>query len=485
MSTTYPQFEQYHLPLDGPQDDEELWHWMRAVWGVTIPRTPVCPQHCTPFEAFADAYFARHTPTIWKASRGYGGKSRLLAALGMQEAVFLPAQVSVLGGSGAQSLNVHAHMVEMWDWEKAPRAAMTQAPTKFDTYLHRKAWIRSLMASPTSVRGPHPQRLRMDEIDEMTLEILEGAMGQTMRATRGPQVGIETQIVLSSTHQHADGTMTEMLKRAADEGWKVYEWCYRESANPVDGWLTLDEVERKRREIPEHMWRTEYDLQEPSIEGRAFNGEAVDAAFSLDLDTVGVIEELRWTDPEHAPGSNRRPLHPLYVTGVDWAKERDLTVIATFDARDSGDWHCVAWEAINKAPWPYMVGLAERRYKDYPPVFAHDSTGLGDVIEDYFDPELKRTFRRSYKAVILGGGRARHDLFSDYIAAIEAGKIRYPRITKAYDEHRYCLLEDLYGTGHPPDSVVAGAIAWAQRGKGRIQAVSPITIEREAPWRPT
>jgi hypothetical protein len=471
----FPKHDTYQLIDALPTDDDSLWLWMQAVWGIRIPRTRVCPHHCAPFDAFADAYFARSPVSIWKASRGYGGKSKMLAALAMQEAAFLPAQVVILGGSGAQSLNVHAHTVEMWAMPHAPSALMTEAPTKYDTKLESGAWIRSLMASQTSVRGPHPQRLRLDEIDEMELAILEASQGQPMRGRMGQQKGIETQTVMSSTHQYPDGTMTEMLRRAADRGWPIFEWCYRESMNPVDGWLDQDEVERKRSEIPRHMWETEYDLQEPSFEGRAIDTDCVEAAFDA---SIAMTDETNW-EREPASVSN-----PLYITGVDWAKEKDRTIIATFDARDNDKWECVAWAAHQRAPWPYMVGQAEERYRSYPPVFAHDATGLGNVIADYFDPDLVRRNRRNFKNVIMSSGRSRHDMFTEYVSAIESGKIVYPRITLAYSEHKYCTLEDLYGKGHPPDSVVAGAIAWSMRGKGRKVAAAPIGIERDSsPWK--
>lgn len=475
MGATFPKHNTYRLIDALPRDDESLWLWMQAVWGIRIPRTPVCPHHSTPFQAFADAYFARAPVSIWKASRGYGGKSKLLASLSLQEASFLPAQVVILGGSGAQSLNVHAHTVEMWAMPHAPSSLMEEPPTKFDTRLANGAWIRSLMASQTSVRGPHPQRLRLDEIDEMELDILEAAQGQPMRGRMGAQKGIETQTVMSSTHQYPDGTMTEILRRAVDKGWPVYEWCYRESMNPVDGWLEQEEVERKRNEIPAHMWETEYDLQEPSFDGRAFDTKCVEDAFDA---TLGNTDGVEWECDPTSVGN------PLYITGVDWAKEKDRTIIATFDGRDPDNWVCVAWSAHQRAPWPYMVGKAEERYRSYPPVFAHDATGLGNVIADYFDADLVRKNRRNFKDVILGGGRARHDLFTEYVSAIESGKIKYPRIALAYTEHKYCTLDDLYGRGHPPDSVVAGAIAWSMRGQGRKVAAPPIGIERaSSPWR--
>ena len=66
-------------------------------------------------------------------------------------------------------------------------------------------------------------------------------------------------------------------------------------------------------------------------------------------------------------------------------------------------------------------------------------------------------------------------LFSDYIAAIENHAISSPQVDFLVTEHRYCRLVDLFGNskeGHPPDSVVAGALAWSMRDRD-IDVVAP------------
>jgi hypothetical protein len=52
------------------------------------------------------------------------------------------------------------------------------------------------MASQKSIRGPHPQRLRIDEADDVALGLLDAAMGQPMS-----KPGIAKQTVFSGTHQ--------------------------------------------------------------------------------------------------------------------------------------------------------------------------------------------------------------------------------------------------------------------------------------------
>lgn len=454
-----------------PEDDDELWWFVYALWGYKIPRVRVCKGHVAPFEAFADAYFARHPTAVWKASRGFGGKSHTLGTLAITEAVLLGAQVNVLGGSGAQSMNIHEASQQAWYSPNAPRQLLNGEPTKYITRLRNGAWIKVLMASQRSVRGPHPQRLRLDEIDEMELAVLEASLGQPM-----DDRGIRSQLVMSSTHQYPDKTMTEMLKRAAEKNWPVYQWCYRESmgTKAEPGWLSKSMVEDKKIIIPNHMWDTEYELQEPSITGRAITTDNVEQMFDTALGHFdGALEEKLFFE---------KPIPELvqrdqYVTGVDWAKSQDYTVIWTYRT-DVRPWKTVAFMRTGRKPWPAMVRDVDVRMKQYGGFLVHDATGVGDVVHDYLEYDETKT-----KGVGLRG-RDRELIFSDYIAAIENDELKAPRIEYAYGEHRYVTTEDLYSTkGHPPDSFIAGALAWHGRQQHLI-VVGPGGVSRDSsPWR--
>lgn len=450
-----------------PQTDDELWHWVRAVWGVTLPRQRVCPGHQAPFEAFANAFFARSPVSIWKGSRGFGGKSFMLGCLALTEAVALGSQVTVLGGSAQQSLNVHEHTQSFWYSPRAPKALLEGNPTQYRTKLTTGAWILALLASQTSVRGPHPQRLRLDEIDEMELEILESAQGQPMMKN-----GIKAQTVMSSTHQYPDRTMSAMLKRAGEKSWPVYSWCWRETSNPVDGWLTAEEVEQKRAEVSDKMFAIEYDLQEPSFGGRAIATELVDWCFSIERGEYrGDLDENIILEPYDSQGT--------YITGVDWAKETDFTVVRTFRS-DVHPWREVAFLRTGRKPWPLMVRNVEDRLAQYKGLLVHDATGLGDVLDDLIDYP-----RRLVRPVVMRG-RDREAMFTEYISGIEQRALLTARIDYPYSEHKFATFKDLYTSGgHPPDSFVAGAAAWFMRNKRNHPEVAPISIPRStgtSPW---
>lgn len=419
---------------------EQLDAFLLDYFGVKLPDHACCPEHTPVRTAFHNAYFAKDPVAVWKASRGFGGKSFTLALLGIVEALTLRADVNVLGGSGEQAKRVLGAMTKLWAHPTAPRDFLKSDSGSQKQTLKWGNQIVALMASQASVRGPHPQRLRLDEVDEMQQAILDAAMGQPM--SRG---WVLSQVVLSSTHQYADRTMAWALREAKAKGWPVYEWCWKCNHEDHGGWVTQAEVDRRRAILTVRMWQTEVDLQEPSSEGRAIDTAMVEAAFQRDVQLEAPVDG----------GS--------YATGADWAKKVNHTVIVTI-RRDVRPMRVVALKRVQREPWPKMAGYLDERVTSYGGTSTHDNTGIGQVVHD-----LLHHGSDPFNMV----GRDRADLLTEYIAAIEHGELVWPRdemnpaLEAAYGEHKYATREDVYkgskdgtGTHHLPDTISAGALAW-------------------------
>jgi hypothetical protein len=448
--------------------DDDLDRVLRDYLGVTLPKVKCCEGHSTPWDAVHEAFFARTPISVWKGSRGLAGKTFSLATLGLAEALFLRADVNILGGSGVQSQRVLESIGKMWDHPTAPKRFLKGSQP--GSQVQKMVWgnrILALMASQKSVRGPHPQRLRLDEVDEIAIDILNAALGQPMS-----KAWVLSQIVLSSTHQYANGTMTDVLKRAAAGGWPVHEWCYRETLEP-HGWLTVGEVERKRAVMTAGDWQTEVELQEPSSEGRAMDTAKVEAAFQAMI-------LMRIPDGDGDNGYSRAVLEPpvpgaRYGTGGDWAKKKNHTVIVTI-RHDVVPARVVCITRVNKRPWPEMIGFFDAQVKDYGGTAVHDNTGLGQVVHD-----LLTVHAEAFDMV----GRQRAELLSEYMASIEHGEIVWPRsdtnkaLKAAHGEHKFATREDIYKGSkdastkhHLPDTISAAAFAW--RAAGGVVAASSV-----------
>ena len=86
--------------------DGDVLAWIEATFGVCIPAVACCEGHVAPAKAFCDALFARAPVALWIASRGFGGKTFLLALLAAANAILFETDVIILGGSGQQSARV-------------------------------------------------------------------------------------------------------------------------------------------------------------------------------------------------------------------------------------------------------------------------------------------------------------------------------------------------------------------------------------------
>jgi hypothetical protein len=453
LTTTRPEDllrGEYHIHLP-PRTEAELRLLLLVSWGVRIPDERVCPHHSTPWRAFCSSFFAETPVNVWKASRNLGGKSFSLATLGLTEAVGLGADAFILGGSGLQSERVHKTMRDHWSFARAPRHLLLSDPAKKHASLSNGAEIEAQTASSTAVRSGHPQRFLVDEVDEIDLGILDDALGQP--STRANQKGqiIRSQTTLSSTHHYADGTMTEVLARAARRGYPIFEWCYKETAEP-HGWMSQQRRDDLRATMAENRWETEVELQEPSPEGRAINSEAVKQMFQRDL---GVYQG--------APGEEIILEPPIigatYAHGTDWALTNDWTIILTLRT-DVWPWQIVAFLRCHRADAPVLAEALNDRVARYPGPAKHDATGMGLAIDGML--------RYGIEGVTLTANN-KYALLADYVAAIERHEIVGPWIEHMAKEHLHAAADAVFSNRkHTPDTMIAGALARAAAEEGSM-----------------
>lgn len=412
---------------------------------MRIPKAAVREGRSAPWDAFCNSYFAATPVAVWLGARGLAGKTYMLAALAWAEAVTLHANVTILGGSADQSEKVLEYLGDFWRQPSAPADALSSDPS---LRRHNLVWgnkIRALAASQKQARGGHPERLRLDEADEMDYGLFQAVLGQPM--SRGD---IESQTTISSTHHYADGTMTKVLALAQEKGWPVYQWGYDETLEP-NGWLTRRLLERKRQELTAETWRIEVEMGEPSIEGRAIDTARVEEMFEgqgagLDL---AENEEREFEPPRRGA---------TYATGADWGKERDMSEFCTLRT-DVRPMRLVAYRYLRRRPYPEMVAKLDERLSRYPGEACHDYTGVGHVGDFLEHGEVED---------VTMVGKVRDDLFRDYILAVERREIKAPRVKRLYNQHKFVRTIDLFPQrsaepgvkrGHPPDGFVAMAMA--------------------------
>jgi hypothetical protein len=452
-----------------PVNREELHAYVQMMWGVTIPRMKVCPDHVSPFDAFCEGYFGNSTNwVLWYGSRGTG-KSLMLALLALTKATALEINVVLLGGSMAQSNNVHEHVTNLLMHTNAPLYAI-ERQIKTELTFHAGNWVRPIPASQKTVRGPHPQMTLLDEIDEMERPIYDAAMGQALEKANQRGYTLQEMVVASSTWQNPVGTFSSVRDEALVKGQPIRTWCWREvlkTAENPEGWMDPEFIERKKSSVPIEMFRVEYELGEPAGDARAFDLTKLNEA----------CVEMEPVDETHK-GNDDTWVYALpevtatYAAGADWAKEKDMTVIVVVRT-DVTPYRVVYLRRMNRKPWPEMIEGFNKVTTDYSAVSAHDGTGIGNVVNDMID-------ERTHKVVMVG--RDRTLLLTEYVAAVEGMQYVLPRNTPLHMAHKAATVDDLYATGlgrkyHLPDDVAAMAICHRAVAR-QAPPASPGTVKK-------
>ena len=206
-----------------PVTEEALRDWVYAFTGVTIASAPVCPGHQTPWQFFADMFFDRPSLALVLGSRG-AGKSFLSALDTHLASRWSPRHgTRILGGSKSQSEQVYRALREtVYEGRGRMGSDASSIAVLLKTSAHYKngSEVAILAASSTSVRGPHVPSLKLDEVDEIPVDLREAAMGMCMN-----RHGSRASVLMTSTWHRVGGPMTDLIDRGRSGEFPVYTFC--------------------------------------------------------------------------------------------------------------------------------------------------------------------------------------------------------------------------------------------------------------------
>lgn len=211
------------LKTDG--DVDALLSWLRD---PIVGTKHICTlDHVPPITFVRDVLLGRSQDYVLWANRA-GSKSYLAGMITWIQSSFLPRlETTILGGSFEQSEKSYKAINDFWTATAVKDAWLAKEPMRKSTKWRNLSEVSVLTASQKSIRGPHPQHLVLDEIDEMELEVYEGALSQPQS-----KHGIPSSVGRLSTNHHVAGTMDMALAQADEMGLDVYKWCIWECLEP-------------------------------------------------------------------------------------------------------------------------------------------------------------------------------------------------------------------------------------------------------------
>jgi len=126
-------------------------------------------------------------------------------------------ETNILGASREQSSKAYSGMKHFWDISELSKKLLIKEPLAQKTNWLNGSVVQILAASQRSVRGPHPQNLILDEVDEIDFDIYEAALSQPLSKNNIP-----ASLGLFSTVHKIDGTMSSILDK---ESIQLYKYC--------------------------------------------------------------------------------------------------------------------------------------------------------------------------------------------------------------------------------------------------------------------
>lgn len=147
-------------------------------------------------------------------------------------------EVANLGAIQAQAQRCYRYMQAFINNNPEYKAFVQGESTINRTNFINRSMIEVLTATITGVNSPHPQRLKMDEIELIAWFIIQQALN--MVQARGD---VKSCTVMGSTRKFAAGPMQRLVEMSKTGNLKLFAWCILEVLEP------LPEDPTKRQEI--------------------------------------------------------------------------------------------------------------------------------------------------------------------------------------------------------------------------------------------
>jgi hypothetical protein len=387
---------------------DELWNFIATEYGFQIPRTPVCVDHCSPFDALADSYFDVVQDMIWIGPRT-GGKTLQFAILDHLCMMHFGDTIANVGAIEEQALKCYEYLTRFCNLPQFRHLIKGQSLIS-KTSFHNGARVEILPATPRRVNSPHPRRAHWDEIEQTEWSIIQEGLSMPMRVNGRPPVTIYT-----SSRKKATGPMERMLREAVEKNLKVYKWCAFEvvkrcpptrhqngvgcntcpieeicrertydaegnetvsligRAARADGWMEIDDLASKYRSLDTDVFDAQWLSKKPQTRGLAYpmwdeDIHVIDYTWNRGLPVVSGID-FGFTNPSVAVYLQPLPSDDIVVFAEDYRPGRTAdefamsiksepwfasTIWRVADPADAGDRqtlqnHGVKNEAADKA----------------------------------------------------------------------------------------------------------------------------------------
>lgn len=217
-----------------PRNSEELWNYIRVVYGKAIPYTSTDPDFQAPFHYFNTLWFGKHEDIVALASRG-GGKTDL-ASIYLDMCGNLRPLHEVVHAAGTKvQASVLADYTDNFYNDPVLKPYFSSAPPRESAKWKNGAKYKITTGSMKGVSGQHSNVITLDEIEFWRVEDLQ----QTFEVPVTKN-GYKRGWAAFSTRQRAWGGMSWLVDEAPKRNIKVFQWSAFETMQPCRTCLAID-----------------------------------------------------------------------------------------------------------------------------------------------------------------------------------------------------------------------------------------------------
>lgn len=268
----------------GFDEDSDVLFYVRNFLGVNLPTetNPACSHHVPPAQFLCDMYFERYDTALAWANRT-GGKTKTVAILNHLDAMFKgKIEICTAGAALDQAQKGYLYFVETFDHPFLKPYLVNNIISKSVT--RNGTVVQIITGSMKGFNGPHPQKVRIDEVELIDWTVLQE--GLSMSVSRGR---VRAQDVMTSTRKKSKGTMQRLIEESGQSRTKIYSWCIWDvvercerqchddptwgncpifdkcggKAHDSNGWYKIDDLVKKASILSKSIFEAQWENKKP------------------------------------------------------------------------------------------------------------------------------------------------------------------------------------------------------------------------------
>lgn len=380
--------------------------------------------HTSPFRVVSDIITMRTTHYVVWANRS-GSKTYSVGGFpSWYKSIRYPRlQTKILGGSKDQSTLSYEAMKYFFDITDTYHYLRNGELFKQRADFGNNSEVSILTASTRSVRGPHPQTLLLDEVDEMAEDVFEDALSQ-------PQTkhGIPPSLGMFSTNHQVEGLMDKAIAMAQEKEQAIYRYCIWECLESCrDYSCSTCPLSSECPGI--HMKEADgyYKISDFIDKLNTMSYEALQRDWFCNKIGFGdCVYENEYSEERNLVGVNLRPDIPVTLS-IDWGGADPFAVGVYQPAPENGKFPPGSWIKVTEL---YMTSVDKS---------VHNGIVLAEA--------KKRPWFRQIREIIYDSGRP--DLASEW--RVELPGCRFIKSDKReIDDGIECVKAALHPVMGPP-----------------------------------